>query len=172
MEMLQTHVELLLLILAKQNVCFHYRKRKGRSCTRASWVVGADMLNIKTWIMARGRPAVKDLTKPCVFPRTTVRAWMGFLNFTLKCSTTFQLLRKILNTQKSQGICNYPILTKHFRRKAGHRGLSEVRAEGLAELGCGIVLILLRENRNYHPNQNQLSKFYLLCTGLSLRSGI
>lgn len=25
------------------------------------------MLNIKTWIMARGRPAVEELTKPCVF---------------------------------------------------------------------------------------------------------
>lgn len=55
---------------------------------------------------------------------------MGSLNFTLKCSTTFQLLRKILNTQKSQGICNYGILTKQFRRKAGHRGQSEVESRG------------------------------------------
>lgn len=130
------------------------------------------MLNIKTWIMARDRPAVEDLTKPCVFPRTTVRAWMGFLNFTLKCSTTFPLLRKILNTQKPQGICNYPILTKHFRRKAGHRGLSEVESRGSCRTWVWYMLILLRENRNYHPNQNQLSKFYLLCIGLSLRSGI
>lgn len=54
------------------------------------------------------------------------------------------------------------------QEKGRTRASLKSRAGGLAELGCGIVLILLRENRNYHPNQNQLSQFYLLCIGLTL----